>query len=74
MILGFVAGENKSVWPWDVHGLASNVKSRISDRMNCKESVIFLANLAYIPHVRQNHSTFPPNATKINLNKESHFI
>ena len=35
--------------------------------MSCKRSAIFYTNLAFIPHIRQNHSTFPPVATKINL-------
>jgi hypothetical protein len=43
--------------------------SRVSESMGCKESPIFFANLAYIPHIRQNHSTFSPTAIKINLNK-----
>ena len=28
----------------------------ISEIMSCEESVIFFTNLAYIPHIRQNHS------------------
>ena len=32
---------------------------RISERMSCEESVIFFENIAYIPHIRQNHSIFP---------------
>ena len=31
--------------------------------MSCKESAIFFTNLAYIPHIKQNHST----STKICL-------
>ena len=30
----------------------------ISEIMSCEESVIFFTNLAYIPHIRQNHSTY----------------
>jgi hypothetical protein len=30
------------------------VRTRISERMSCKESAIFFANLAYIPLTRQN--------------------
>jgi hypothetical protein len=37
----------------------------ISKRMSFEESDIFFKNLAYIPHIRQNHSTFPPVSTKI---------
>ena len=43
--------------------------NRSSERMSCKESVIFFSNLAYIPYVRQNHSTFLLIATKNNLKK-----
>ena len=43
--------------------------SRVSESMGCKESPIFFANLAYIPHIRQIHSTFLPTAIKINLKK-----
>ena len=37
--------------------------------MNCEELAIFFVNLAYIPHVRQNYSTFPPISTKIKAKK-----
>ena len=37
--------------------------------MSCEDSVIFFANLAYIPHIRQNQPTFPPIGTNINLKK-----
>ena len=45
------------------------VTPRISERMSCEESAISFENIAYIPHIRQNHSTFPDLATKINLRK-----
>lgn len=32
---------------------------KISERLSCKELAILFANLAYIPDIRQNHSTFP---------------
>ena len=42
-------------------------QGRISEIMSCEESVIFFASFAYIAHIRQNHSTFPPIETKYNL-------
>ena len=30
---------------------------RVREKMSCKESAFFFENLAYIPHVRQHHST-----------------
>ena len=41
-------------------------KTRVSERMSCKESAIFFANRAYTPHIRQHHSTFQPTGTKFN--------
>ena len=38
--------------------------NKISERMSCQESATFLTNLAYIPYIRQNHSTFELVATK----------
>ena len=37
---------------------------RISERMSCEELATFFANLADIPYIRQNHSTFELVATK----------
>ena len=38
--------------------------------MSYEESAFFFfANIAYIPHIRQNISTFPPITTKINQKK-----
>ena len=34
-------------------------QGRVSERMSCEELAIFFANLAYIPHFRENRSTFP---------------
>ena len=42
---------------------------RICERISCEESAIFFANIAKIPHIRQNHLTFPPTLTKNNLKK-----
>ena len=39
--------------------------TRISEEMSCVESVIFFANLAYVPHIIQKHSAFPPIAAEI---------
>ena len=33
------------------------LQGRISERMSCEVSSIFFANLAYIPHLGQNHSS-----------------
>ena len=41
----------------------------ISERMSGEESDIFFPNLAYIPHIRQNHSTFLPFSTKMYIKK-----
>jgi hypothetical protein len=38
-------------------------------RMSWEESVVCFAKLAYIPHIKQNHSTFLPNLTKNGLMK-----
>ena len=48
------------------YGFAYFAYTRVSEGISCEESAIFFANLAYIPHIRQNYSTFPPIATKIN--------
>ena len=45
------------------------LSSRVSETISCEDSAIFFAHLAYIPHVRQNHSTFPPILTKIKAKK-----
>jgi hypothetical protein len=37
--------------------------------MSCEEYGIFFVSFAYIAHIRQNHSNFPPIETKINLKK-----
>ena len=44
--------------------VSSYPSGRISERMSCEELAIFLTNIAQIPHIRQNHSTFPPIAKK----------
>ena len=45
--------------------VSSYPSGRISERMSCEESAIFFANLAHIPHITQNHSTFPSIEKKI---------
>ena len=40
-----------------VEGNISRKKGRISERMGCEESVIFFANLAYIPPILDKIST-----------------
>ena len=42
---------------------------RISERMICEELPIFLTDIAHIPHIRQNHSTFPSVTKENNLKK-----
>ena len=37
--------------------------------MNYEELAVFFANLAYIPRVRQNYTTFPHISTKIKTKK-----
>jgi hypothetical protein len=37
--------------------------------MSCEATTIFFEILAYIPHIRKNHSTFPHIATKTKLKK-----
>ena len=32
-----------------------NTLGKVSERMSCKHLVIFFLNLAYIPHIRQDH-------------------
>ena len=39
------------------------VTPRISERISCDESATFFENIAYISHIRHNHSTFPDIAT-----------
>ena len=34
------------------------LSSKVSETISCEESAIFFAHLAYIPHDRQNHTTF----------------
>ena len=46
-----------------------SLKARISERMRCDESAIIIANIAHIPHIRQNHLTFPLISTKTNSQK-----
>ena len=45
-----------------------NAKGRISEKMSWKELAIFLVNLAYTAHIRQNHS----NYVYTNLSKNYH--
>ena len=47
----------------DDGGSSTSKKSRnpqveLVKRMSCEESAIFFSNLAYISHIRQNHTTF----------------
>ena len=42
----------------------SEGKNKISEKMSFEESVTFFASLAYIVHIKKNHSTFPPISTK----------
>ena len=46
---------------WNVTNL------KISQIMSCEDSVILFANLAYIAHIRQNHSISLHISTKMNL-------
>jgi hypothetical protein len=44
--------------------IPGSLKGRNSKKMSSKESAIFFAKPAFIPHIRQNQSTFPPIVTK----------
>ena len=41
--------------------------------MSCEGSAIFSANVAYIPHIRQHHSTSLYSSTISNWHKETYF-
>ena len=43
------------------------VKTRISEIFSCEESANFIANLAFIPHIRQNHSICKSKFSKFGL-------
>ena len=38
-------------------GASALYKTRVSERMSCEETAIFFANLAFLSHIRQHHST-----------------